>query len=150
MKKRRSKRRFFIWSGCRESNSVFTHPKRAYYRYTTPRVEEEYHELANVFSPKREGASYLLTPHIFDAMTVRVSRTIQDLASLTCRSHLSPRRHSARRDLASLFGVRQTALRLSSPVVRHAGVELIVHYGTSACRGFLVDDTGLEPVTPPV
>ena len=25
-------------SGCRESNSVFTLPKRVYYRYTTPRI----------------------------------------------------------------------------------------------------------------
>ena len=25
------------WSGCRELNPVFTHPKRAYYRYTTAR-----------------------------------------------------------------------------------------------------------------
>ena len=25
------------FSGCRELNSVYTHPKRAYYRYTTPR-----------------------------------------------------------------------------------------------------------------
>ena len=25
------------WSGCRESNPVFTNPNRTYYRYTTPR-----------------------------------------------------------------------------------------------------------------
>ncbi len=27
----------FDWSGCWESNPVYTHPKRVYYRYTTAR-----------------------------------------------------------------------------------------------------------------
>lgn len=33
--------RSVIESGCWESNPVYTHPKRAYYRYTTPRSEED-------------------------------------------------------------------------------------------------------------
>ena len=48
-------------SGRRESNSVFTHPKRMYYRYTTPRDERENTMLTCILLEKR-GRKLLLTP----------------------------------------------------------------------------------------
>ncbi len=50
------------WSGCWESNPVYTNPNRAYYRYTTPRyltLESMYYKL---FKPGNKSLGQDETP----------------------------------------------------------------------------------------
>lgn len=70
-------------SGRRESNSVYLLPKQAYYRYTTPRVEEEYHKSACEYSLRNDGAQASFAyapskgsvPHVFLNMCGTLART---------------------------------------------------------------------------
>ena len=57
----------FCWlSGCRELNPVYTHPKRAYYRYTTPRERRAKSEkLVFWIWSERTGSIVLDTPRKF-------------------------------------------------------------------------------------
>jgi uncharacterized Rmd1/YagE family protein len=66
-------------SGCWESNPVFTHPKRTYYRYTTARNEEQNDYILYSFCPNALDASFRLQPEFNYSIKTEIARIVYKL-----------------------------------------------------------------------